>query len=154
MRLVLTVSKFLLSLFSVCAVIFVALVVACVQPDGALYSPTGDLLLGTQEEIAEAQAALLLIQGPEDLPKEMTGGVLFDGEVRQIDKAGNGAIIVHLEDVRYVTPGFEGNSFKVKSPSVERGGIAFEEGARYRVFVVFLEGEYLTWASVGTVKIP
>jgi len=123
-----------------------------VQPDGAVYGPQGQLLIATGEEIAEAHAKLLAIKGPEDIPDEMTDGVLFEGSVQQIDSMPSGASLVHFQDIAFLTHGFQEDNFTVVSPSEERGGAVFESGERYRVFAVLIDDRYLTWAT-GAVKV-
>ena len=69
---------------SVWILLCLALSFACVQPDGALEWPQGQVLLGADEEIETARAILMAIDGPDDILEEMSGGVVLDGLVREI----------------------------------------------------------------------
>lgn len=131
-----------------------ALASGCLGPDGSIRDTEGNVLTATPEEVREAQDTLLAINSSDDMLPSMKGGVLFDGEVEVVADGAEGSTTATLKVVRVIAGPFaEGDHVRVQTPSVERGGVNFVQGRRFRVFAVELDGELRTWSSTGTVEI-
>jgi hypothetical protein len=141
----------------ICFALVVAIaasIVGCVAPDGALTDQEGNLLLATPEEIREAQEALRSIQSESDMPPSMEGGVLFDAKVEKVSHHPDRSELAKLSITKVIRGSYApGHSVDVQTPSVERGGVQFEEGGQFRVFAVEVNGTLRTWASTGTARI-
>lgn len=131
-----------------------ALTSGCLGPDGSIRDTEGNVLTATPEEVREAQETLLTIDSSDDMLPSMKGGVLFDGEVEGVADGVEGSTAATLRVIRVIAGPFaEGDNVRVQTPSVERGGVSFVKGRRFRVFAVELDGELRTWSSTGTVEI-
>ncbi len=122
--------------------------------DGEMRDYKGEILVATDEEIVTAQKAVINANSPEDLPDKAEGGVLFEGKVLSVKRTIKGLLIVQF-DIENIIFGELVNNEKVSihTSSSEKTGINFKEGEVYRVFAIFLEGEYRTWNWLGTVKL-
>ena len=126
----------------------------CLGPDGSVRDTEGNVLTATPEDVREAQEPILAIDSADQMLPSMKGGVLFDGEVESVANGTEGSSTATLNVVRLIEGPFsEGDRVHVQTPSVERGGVRFTEGRRFRVFAIELDGELRAWASTGTVEI-
>jgi len=136
------------------SVALMATVIGCLASDGSFVDANGKLLVATPEEVRKAQDALLSIESDKDMLPSMEGGVLFDCTVSQVEHQSDGSEMANLLIVNVISGPFHvGDQVRVQTPRAERGGVHFEQGKKFRVFAVELEGAYRTWASAGTVQI-
>ncbi len=74
--------------------------------------------------------------------------------VAMIDVKDGGLSIAKFNIEKVLYGQLENNKqITIYSPSIQKGGIGFQMGKRYRVYAVYLKNAYRTWASTGTVRL-
>jgi len=125
-----------------------------VWDDGTLRYADGSIIRGDQDEIAANQDRLLNAKYPEGLPKGAEGGSVFDGTVLHTETSRSGlqSATFNVETVLFGSLGRR-KEVTIYSPAIASTGIQFNVGHKYRVFAVWLDGEYRTWDWTGTVEL-
>ncbi|HZS58212.1 MAG TPA: hypothetical protein VFA43_03015 [Gemmatimonadaceae bacterium] len=103
------------------------------------------------EERCEAQQQLAHFETGKH-PPGMVGGVLFDGTVSEV-RAGNGGkqlVSLRIERKLLGAELLSSSTLTLITPAPGAGGVAFREGARYRVYAVPLRGNFYTWQATGS----
>lgn len=128
------------------------LIVGCVNNDGSIKWVEGTLMLPNQHEIYRKQRILLDAKSPRDFPESMKGGVVFEGVVTSVEVKQDGLIISTFSINQVLYGKLENDrQIVIYSPSPDKGGVDFQVEKTYRVYTVYLKGEYRTLASAGTV---
>lgn len=123
--------------------------------DGTIRWIDGSVMIADKEKIRKNQKMLLAAKNTKDLEDKIDEGIVFDGTVYAVDvnvKTGlrkvnfniNKILIGDLDNKEFII---------VHTPSIENGGVLLQKNKTYRVFTVYLNNEYRTWASAGTVEI-
>lgn len=124
--------------------------------DGAFRWIDGSEMIAKKDEIKKKQQILLNLKHSEDIEEKIDEGIVFDGTVVEINvNAETGLHIAKLFIDRILFGRLENQEFIViHTPSIEKGGVAFQANKKYRVFTVYINNAHRTWASSGTVELP
>lgn len=112
--------------------------------------PNGPVVVSSPEEICSARKVLSEHRVGEPTPPGMRGGMLVDGIVTRTAHLPNGMDSAEIRVEKQLLGTRVDSNVTVVTPSLQKGGVQFTQGRKYRIFMVLSEGQYYTWSGTGT----